>query len=105
MINASGYKVWPAEVEALMHAHPEIKDVCVVGVPDAKRGETVKAIVVPRNGAEPPSEREVIAWCREHMAAYKAPTAVAFSSDLPRSAAGKLLWRQLQERERDAVTG
>jgi len=100
MINVSGYKVWPAEVEALMHAHPQIKEVCVVGAPDAKRGETVKAIVVPKDPARPPSGQEIIAWCRQHMAVYKAPTDVAFVSSLPKSAAGKLLWRVLQDEER-----
>ncbi|MGF6774197.1 fatty-acyl-CoA synthase [Paraburkholderia sp. GAS199] len=100
MINASGYKVWPAEVEALMYRHPGIHEVCVIGVKDAKRGETVKALVVPAAAqAGTLSEQAIIDWAREQMAAYKAPRIVEFVAALPKSGSGKILWRKLQEDE------
>lgn len=98
MINASGYKVWPAEIEALMYRHPAIQEVCVIGVKDAKRGETVKALVVPAAAhAGTPGEQEVIDWAHEQMASYKAPRIVEFVTSLPKSGSGKFLWRKLQE--------
>ena len=100
MINASGFKVWPAEVEALMHRHPDIVEACVIGAPDPRRGETVKAYVVPRAGATP-SEADVIAWCHDTMAAYKCPRSVVFVDTLPKSGSGKVMWKELAEREKD----
>jgi fatty-acyl-CoA synthase len=98
MINASGYKVWPAEVEALMYRHPAIQEACVIAARDARRGETVKALVVLRAGhAATPDE--IAAWCREHMAAYKVPRIVQIVASLPKSGSGKVLWRELQEAE------
>jgi fatty-acyl-CoA synthase len=105
MINASGFKVWPAEVEAMMYHHPAIQEACVIAARDARRGETVKALVVLRPGlAEPPDERQVSAWCHERMAAYKVPRIVEFVASLPRSGSGKVMWRELQEQQdaRDA---
>ena len=107
MINASGYKVWPAEVEALMYHHPAIQEACVIGVRDARRGESVKALVVlrpERRGQV--SEQDVIDWAHGHMAAYKSPRTVEFVESLPRSGSGKVMWRELQEQQaaRDAVT-
>lgn len=99
MINAAGFKVWPAEVEALMHHHPDIAEVCVIGAPDQRRGETVKAVIVPRTGADL-SAAAVIDWCRAQMAAYKCPTLVEFTDSLPKSGSGKVLWRELAEREK-----
>ena len=101
MINASGYKVWPAEVEALMYRHPAIQEACVIAAVDARRGETVKALVVlkPGHGA---TEQQIIDWAHEHMAAYKSPRIVQIVSSLPRSGSGKLMWRELQEREYEA---
>lgn len=96
MINASGYKVWPAEVENLLYAHPAVQEACVIGVADARRGETVKAVVVRKSGATL-NEDALIAWCREQMAAYKVPRLVTFVDQLPKSATGKIQWRQLQE--------
>lgn len=98
MINAAGYKVWPAEVEAAMYQHPAIKECCVIAAPDARRGETVKAVVVLKPGAVA-SASEIIDWARGRMAAYKAPRQVAFSDALPRTGSGKLMWRALQEAE------
>jgi fatty-acyl-CoA synthase len=100
MINASGFKVWPAEVENLMHAHPGIAEACIVSAPDAYRGETVKAIVVKRAGHEALTEAELRDWCKANMAAYKVPALIDFVDSLPKSGAGKVMWRALQERER-----
>ncbi|HQQ70369.1 MAG TPA: long-chain-fatty-acid--CoA ligase [Alicycliphilus sp.] len=96
MINVSGYKVWPAEVENMLYAHPAVQEACVIGVADARRGETVKAVVVRKSGAAL-SEDALIAWCREQMAAYKVPRQVTFVDQLPKSATGKIQWRQLQD--------
>ena len=98
MINASGYKVWPAEVENALYEHPAVHEACVIGVPDPCRGETVKALLVLRPEARDNArEDEVIAWARTRMAAYKAPRIVEFVDALPKSSTGKILWRQLQE--------
>jgi fatty-acyl-CoA synthase len=100
MINASGYKVWPAEVEAALYRHPDIKEVAVISAPDPRRGETVKAVVVlTEDAAGRLSAEDIIAWSREHMAAYKVPRSVAFADALPRSGTGKIQWRILQEQE------
>ena len=101
MINAAGFKVWPAEVESLMYRHPSILEACVIAAPDARRGETVKALVVLREGhAGRVTEQAVIDWSREHMAAYKCPRSVEFVASLPKSGSGKVMWRELQDRER-----
>lgn len=106
MINANGFKVWPAEVEATLFHHPAIQEACVVAAPDERRGETVKAYVVLRAGlAEPPGAEDIIAWSREHMAAYKVPRLVSFVDALPRSGTGKVQWRALQEAEWAAARG
>ncbi|WP_332611507.1 long-chain-fatty-acid--CoA ligase [Achromobacter sp. ESBL13] len=103
MINASGYKVWPAEVENALYEHPAVHEACVIGVPDTCRGETVKALLVLRPEARDSArEDEVIAWARARMAAYKAPRIVEFVDALPKSSTGKILWRQLQEAGRAA---
>ncbi len=98
MINASGYKVWPAEVEAMMYRHPDIRECCIIAAKDDYRGETVKAVVVLKDGAHLDAEG-LIQWSREQMAAYKVPRLVAFVDVLPKSATGKVMWRQLQEAE------
>lgn len=98
MINASGYKVWPAEVETLLYAHPAIQEACVIGFRDPHRGESVKAVVVTKVG-QTLTQEELIAWSRQHMAAYKAPHVVEFVDRLPKSATGKVQWRVLQEKE------
>jgi fatty-acyl-CoA synthase len=100
MINASGFKVWPAEVEALMFQHPAILEACIIATRDAYRGESVKAMVVLRPGQQGQvTEQDVVAWCRNHMAVYKAPKAVEFMDALPKSGSGKVMWRALQEAE------
>ncbi len=100
MINASGYKVWPTEVETLMYQHPAVQEACVIGAKDAHRGETVKAVIVPRAEWRGRIEAQaIIDWCREHMAAYKVPRVIEFVEALPKSGSGKIMWRELQERE------
>ena len=99
MINASGYKVWPAEVEALMYRHPAIREVCVVASIDPRRGETVKAVVALKDGyAGRVSEGDIVDWAHQNMAAYKSPRIVEFRDALPKSATGKVQWRSLQDR-------
>ncbi len=100
MINCSGYKVWPAEVEAMLYAHPDIQEACVIAAKDPHRGETVKAVVVLKPAARGRTEPDaIIAWAREKMAAFKAPRLVEFVEALPKTATGKIFWRKLQEEE------
>jgi len=96
MINASGFKVWPAEVENLLFNHPGIQEVCVVGSQDSYRGETVRAVVVRRPSHPELDADTLIGWCREHMAAYKVPKIVDFVDALPKNGSGKIMWRELQ---------
>jgi fatty-acyl-CoA synthase len=101
MINASGYKVWPAEVEAMMYDHPAVHEACIIGVLDEKRGENVLALVVLKPAARGTlNEQALIDWCRERMAVYKAPRILRFVESLPKSSTGKIMWRELQEQER-----
>ena len=100
MINASGFKVWPAEVEALMFKHPAIQEACIISTKDAYRGESVKAVVVLRSTHKGQvSEQDIIDWCRDTMAVYKVPRVVEFLEVLPKSGSGKVMWRALQEAE------
>ena len=100
MINASGFKVWPAEVEAMLYRHPAIQEACIIAAKDAYRGETVKAVIVPRADAKGKvTADDIIDWAREHMAAYKIPRIVEFVDALPKSGTGKVMWRALQEAE------
>ncbi|MET7858611.1 AMP-binding protein [Streptomyces sp. NPDC005318] len=95
MINASGFKVWPREVEDVLYTHPAVREAAVVGVPDAYRGETVRAYVSLRPGAviEP---GELGAYCKERLAAYKYPREVEILAELPKTASGKILRRELR---------
>ncbi|MFA6310942.1 MAG: long-chain fatty acid--CoA ligase [Sterolibacterium sp.] len=105
MINASGYKVWPAEVEALMYQHPAIQEACVISARDAHRGETVKCLVSLKEAYRSKvTEQEIVAWASQNMAAYKYPRIVEFIETLPKSATGKVQWRALQEREQERAT-
>ena len=100
MINASGFKVWPAEVEMLLYKHPAVQEACIISARDAYRGETVKAVVVLRAEAKgKTNEQDIVAWSREHMAAYKVPKLVEFVESLPKSGSGKVMWRLLQDKE------
>lgn len=98
MINVSGYKVWPAECELLLYRHPAVQECCVIAAPDPHRGETVKAVVVPAEGAAVTAE-EIIAFARGVMAPYKVPRLVEFVPALPRTGSNKIDWRRLQEAE------
>ena len=102
MINAAGYKVWPAEVEAIMHGHPDIAEVCVIGVTDPRRGETARAVIVPANTDTPPDPGAIISWCKSNMAAYKCPTQIEFVPSLPKSGSSKVLWRALTEQAKQS---
>ena len=100
MINASGFKVWPSEVELMLFKCPWVQEACVIGSRDAYRGESVKAVVVLRHEARGRiTEQDLIDWARQHMAVYKVPRAVQFVDELPKSGSGKVMWRLLQERE------
>jgi fatty-acyl-CoA synthase len=104
MINASGFKVWPAEVEALMFRHPAIQEACIIATRDAYRGESVKAVVVLRQDHQGKvTEQDIIDWCRDNMAVYKMPRVVSFVDALPKSGSGKVMWRALQEAEMAAA--
>ncbi|MCX5139237.1 MULTISPECIES: class I adenylate-forming enzyme family protein [unclassified Streptomyces] len=95
MINASGFKVWPREVEDVLYTHPAVREAAVVGVPDAYRGETVRAYVSLRPGASVEPD-ELGAYCKERLAAYKYPREVEILAELPKTASGKILRRELR---------
>jgi long-chain acyl-CoA synthetase len=96
MINASGYKVWPGEVEEVLCQSPHVVEAAVIGVPDSYRGETVKAYVsMVDSGAATPDD--LIAFCRERLAPYKCPRSVDIVEEIPKNAAGKILRRQLRD--------
>jgi long-chain acyl-CoA synthetase len=98
MIVAGGYNVYPKEIDEVLFDHPKILEACAVGVPDEYRGETIKAFVVVKPG-ESLTEAEIIDYCRERLAAYKAPKRIAFLDELPKSAVGKILRRELRALE------
>jgi long-chain acyl-CoA synthetase len=95
LIIASGYKVWPREVEEVLYTHPAVREAAVVGVPDEYRGETVKAVVSLKAGMAT-TPQELTAYCRERMAAYKYPRLVEIVDELPKTASGKILRRELR---------
>ncbi len=98
IIIASGFNIVPREVEEVLYEHPKVQEAVVAGIPDARRGETVKAYVVLKPG-ETATAEELIAFCRERLAPYKAPSRVEFRSELPKSLVGKFLRRVLVEEE------
>lgn len=100
MILASGYNVYPREIEEVLFEHPDVSEAVAVGVPDEYRGESVKAFVVKKPGS-PATEMEVLAFCKERLAPYKTPKALEFREELPKSAVGKLLRRVLADEERE----
>ncbi len=99
MIVASGYNIYPNEIDNVLLQHPKILEACVVGVPDAYRGETTKAFIVPATD-QSLSEQEVKAFCREKLAAYKVPKQIELVEELPKSAVGKILRRKLRDKEK-----
>ena len=100
MINTSGFKVYPREVEEVLYQHEEVVEAVAVGVPDEYRGETVKAFVVRKPGSTV-TEEELVSYCKENLAPYKVPKLLEFRDDLPKSAVGKLLRRVLADEERE----
>jgi fatty-acyl-CoA synthase len=105
MVNVSGFKVWPAEVENTLYEHPAVHEACVIAVPDAKSGESVLALLVLKPDAPAQlREQDIIDWSRKRMAVYKTPRSVRFVPALPKSGTGKILWRQLQEQEIERIS-
>jgi acyl-CoA synthetase (AMP-forming)/AMP-acid ligase II len=97
MIISGGENIYPAEVEAVLAAHPAVADVAVVGRPDARWGEAVHAVIIPRAGqADAMSDAEIIGWCRERLAHFKCPKSVEFAVSFPRTTTGKVLKRELR---------
>lgn len=96
MIISGAENIYPAEVESAIYGHPDVADVAVIGVPDDKWGEAVKAMVVPKPGTNPRAE-DIIAFARQRIAGYKVPKSVDFIEALPRNASGKILRRELRE--------
>ncbi len=99
LIDASGFKVWPRDVEEVLYTHPDIKEAAVIGVPDEYRGETVKAFVVLKDKTKNPGADQIKAFCKERIAPYKVPKIIEFVDDLPKSLVGKVLRRKLREGE------
>jgi fatty-acyl-CoA synthase len=99
MINVSGFKVWPAEVESIMYGHSAIRECCIISTPDSYRGEAVKALVVLHSDKADVAPDAILAWARDNMANYKAPRSVVVVDSLPRSESNKISWRLLQEAE------
>jgi len=95
MIISGGENIYPAEIENLLHDHPDVAEVAVIGVPHPSWGETPKAFVVPRQNSNP-SDADIIAYARDHLAHYKCPTSVAFVTALPRNVSGKVLKREMR---------
>ena len=104
MINASGYKVWPREVEDVLAEHAAVREAAVIGVPDERRGETVKAFVSLKPGTSATPE-ELIAHCKKRLAGYKAPTSVEIRAEIPRTATGKVQKFKLRQQLRDGELG
>ncbi len=98
MIIASGFNIYPRDVDEILYEHPKIQEACTVGIPDSYRGETVKVFIVPKAG-ESLTEDEIISYCRKKLAPYKVPKLVEFMDDLPKSAIGKVLRRELRDME------
>ncbi|MHB1486365.1 MAG: o-succinylbenzoate--CoA ligase [Acidimicrobiales bacterium] len=96
MIISGGENIYCAEVEAVIDAHPGVAEVALIGVPDPKWVETPRAVIVARDPEHPPTQDEIIAWCKERLASYKKPTSVVVLDALPRNASGKVLKTQLR---------
>jgi long-chain acyl-CoA synthetase len=106
VIKVSGFNVYPTEVEEVLHRHPKVSRACVVGVPDGRGGEVVKAFVVLRAGERATAE-EILEWCRDPrtgLAGYRVPRAIEFRDGLPETLIGKVLRRVLLEEERQRAS-
>jgi long-chain acyl-CoA synthetase len=97
MINVSGLKVYPREVEEILYEHPNIREACVVGIPDSYRGERVKAFVVLKDPTNETNSDEIATFCRQKIADYKVPSEIECISQMPKTAAGKILRRALRQ--------
>ena len=95
MILTAGFNVYPAEIERVVSGHPDVALVAVGSVPDDEKGELAKAYIVPKTGSNPKAD-DIVAYCREHLAAYKVPRAVQFVQDLPKTSTGKVMRRELK---------
>ena len=104
MIIASGYNIYPREIDEILFEHPKVLEACAIGIPDAYRGETVKAFVVAKPG-EILTEEEITQWCKEKLAAYKVPKMIEFVDSLPKSAIGKILRREVKEMDKKKKEG
>jgi long-chain acyl-CoA synthetase len=103
MIIASGYKVWPREVEDVLYQHPAVREAGVVGMPDAYRGETVAAYVALKNGFEGKVKpEELIEFCKQRLANYKYPRHIEIMEELPKTPTGKFLRRELRDKTRQS---
>jgi len=98
MIIAGGYNIYPREIDEVLYQHPKVKDAVTIGIPDEYRGETVKSYIVPVDG-ETVSEEEIFEFCKEKLAAYKRPKIIEFRDDVPKSAVGKILRKNLRAEE------
>jgi long-chain acyl-CoA synthetase len=98
MIIAGGYNIYPVELDGVLMGHPKILEACTIGLPHEYRGETVKAFIVTKEGQDL-TEDEVVAYCKENLAAYKVPKLIEFIDELPKSAVGKILRRKLKDME------
>jgi fatty-acyl-CoA synthase len=104
MINVSGYTVWPAEVESALYEHPAIQEAVVISIPDERSGEAAKAMIVLKEEEKGNvAEEDIVEWAKDKMATYKYPRSVEFIDELPKSGTGKILWRELQEREQEKM--
>ncbi len=103
MIIAGGFNIYPQEIDEVLMGHPKILEACAIGVSDPYRGETVKAYVVLMPG-ETLSEENVVAYCRKNLAAYKAPRSIVFIDELPKSAVGKILRREIKRMDEEQST-
>ena len=102
LIKAGGFQVWPREIEEVLAMHPKVREVGVAGIPDAYRGETVKAWLVLKDG-ESVTEAEIKAWCADKLAKFKIPTSIEFRAELPKTTVGKVLRRELVREHKEKV--
>ena len=99
LIDASGFKGWPREVEEILYTHPDVKEAAVVGVKDEYRGETVKAFIVLKDPAKNPGVDAIRLFCKQSLASYKVPRIIEFRDSLPKTLVGKVLRRSLREED------
>jgi long-chain acyl-CoA synthetase len=104
LIVASGFNIFPQEIDEILFSHPKVLEACTIGIPDAYRGETPKSFVVPKPG-EKLSKEELSAFCKERLAAYKVPKHIEFMAELPKSAVGKILRKELREMDKKKRQG